>query len=81
MRLSRFCGRRRDKYWLMTPPGRSGPGVDYVLNRVRLYRDRHDWVIQSGDTARRQGYPSALGTRVVKMLGCEGSTARREDKR
>ena len=30
---------------------------DYVLNRARLYRDRRDFVIQGGDTGRREDYP------------------------
>jgi len=32
-------------------------GQDYVLNRARLYRDRRDFVIQTGDTGRREDYP------------------------
>ena len=27
---------------------------DYVLNRALLYRDRRDFVIQQGDTGRRE---------------------------
>ena len=30
---------------------------DHVLNRARLYRDRRDFVIQPGDTGRREDYP------------------------
>ena len=49
------------KYWLMTHydkvnPDREGKG--YVINRARLYRDRRDFVIQDGDTGRREDYPS-----------------------
>ena len=32
-------------------------GVDYVLNRARLYCDRRDFIIQKGDTGRREDYP------------------------
>ena len=47
------------KYWLMTHWDDLKPGVNYVLNRARLYRDRRDFVIQAGDTGRREDYPSA----------------------
>ena len=30
---------------------------DYVLNRARLYRDRRDFVIQSGDSSMPEDYP------------------------
>ena len=33
-------------------------GQDYVLNRARLYRDRRDFVIQTGDTGKREDYPA-----------------------
>ena len=38
------------KYWLMThwDAVDLDDGQDYVLNRARLYRDRRDFVIQSG---------------------------------
>ena len=39
------------KYWLMThwdDIDLDGCPDDYVLNRARLYRDRRDFVIQSG---------------------------------
>ena len=48
------------KYWLMVdcnevdPYGTQG---DYVLNRALLYRDRRDFVIQSGDTGKAEDYP------------------------
>lgn len=47
------------KYWLMThwDAVDLDDGQDYVLNRARLYRDRRDFVIQSGDTGRREDYP------------------------
>ena len=30
---------------------------DYVLNRARLYRDRQDFIIQTGDTGKPEDYP------------------------
>ena len=43
------------KYWTMTECAdidlKAG---DYVLNRARLYRDRRDFVIRSGDTGVRE---------------------------
>ena len=47
------------KYWLMThwDAVDLDDGQDYVLNRARLYRDRRDFVIQAGDTGRREDYP------------------------
>ena len=30
---------------------------DYVLNRVRLYRDRRDFIIQPGDVGKPEDYP------------------------
>ena len=32
-------------------------GQNYVLNRAPLYRDRRDFVIQTGDTGKREDYP------------------------
>ena len=48
------------KYWLMThwEVLDLDDGQDYVLNRARLYRDRRDFVIQTGDTGRREDYPA-----------------------
>ncbi len=46
------------KYWLMTHWDELEPGRDYVLNRARLYRDRRDFVIQSGDTGTPEDYPT-----------------------
>lgn len=45
------------KYWLMTHWANLKPGVDYVLNRARLYRDRRDFVIQQGDRGMPDDYP------------------------
>ncbi len=45
------------KYWLMTHWANLKPGVDYVLNRARLYRDRRDFVIQKGDRGMPDDYP------------------------
>ena len=45
------------KYWLMTHWDALKPGVNYVLNRARLYRDRRDFVIQPGDSGRAGDYP------------------------
>lgn len=48
------------KYWLMTdfedidPYNDEG---DYVINRARLYRDRRDFIIQSGDSGKPEDYP------------------------
>ena len=45
------------KYWLMTHWDEIEPGVDYVINRARLFRDRRDFVIQRGDTGKPEDYP------------------------
>ncbi len=45
------------KYWLMTHWDEIEPGINYVINRARLYRDRRDFVIQSGDMGRPEDYP------------------------
>lgn len=47
------------KYWLMTHWDEIEPGVNYVINRARLYRDRRDFVIQRGDTGKPEDYPVA----------------------
>jgi ADP-ribosylglycohydrolase len=50
------------KYWFMTPHDEidlDSTEDDYVLNRARLYRDRRDFLIQPGDTGRREDYPGA----------------------
>ena len=46
------------KYWLMMHWDDVEPGVDHVLNRARLYRDRRDFVIQDGDTGKPEDYPA-----------------------
>ena len=46
------------KYWLMTHWEKIEPGTNYVLNRARLYRDRRDFVIQPGDSGKRESYPT-----------------------
>ena len=45
------------KYWLMThwDAVALDDGQNYVLNRAHLYRDRRDFVIQTGDTGKREG--------------------------
>ena len=45
------------KYWLMTHWDNLEPEGNYVINRARLYRDRRDFVIQLGDTGKREDYP------------------------
>ena len=40
-------------------------GQDYVLNRARLYRDRRDFVIQSGDTGRPGDYPASAAHQTL----------------
>ena len=46
------------KYWIMVDCSDVDLDVeDHVLNRARLYRDRRDFVIQPGDTGRREDYP------------------------
>ena len=49
------------KYWFMTHHDEIDLDQDHtehVLNRVRLYRDRRDFVIQPGDTGKREDYPT-----------------------
>lgn len=48
------------KYWLMTHWDALDldDEQDYVLNRALLYRDRRDFVIQPGDTGKREDYPA-----------------------
>jgi ADP-ribosylglycohydrolase len=48
------------RYWFMTPHAQidlDATEEDFVLNRVRLYRDRRDFLIQQGDTGRPEDYP------------------------
>ena len=43
------------KYWTMTECSEIDlEADDYVLNRALLYRDRRDFVIQKGDTGKRE---------------------------
>ncbi len=51
----RFVGEY--KCWLMTYWGDLEPGVNYVVNRARLYRDRRDFVSRLGDTGKPEDYP------------------------
>ncbi len=49
------------KYWFMTHHeviDLDQNDTEHVLNRVLLYRDRRDFVIQPGDTGRREDYPA-----------------------
>ena len=52
------------KYWFMADGDTIKSVLDneddeqeVVLNRARLYRDRRDFIIQPGDTGRREDYP------------------------
>ena len=52
------------KYWFMSDSETIKAVLDnddgdreVVLNRARLYRDRRDFIIQDGDTGRREDYP------------------------
>ena len=52
------------KYWFMADGDTIKSVLDsgddekeVVLNRARLYRDRRDFIIQEGDTGRREDYP------------------------
>ena len=50
------------KYWLMTHYEKIDPyfdDVNYAINRAPLYRDRRDFVIQDGDTGKREDYPTS----------------------
>ena len=48
------------KYWTMTDCAEIDlEAGDEVLNRALLYRDRRDFVIQAGDTGRREDYPTS----------------------
>ncbi|MYC30918.1 MAG: hypothetical protein F4X65_12630 [Chloroflexi bacterium] len=49
------------KYWFMTHHDvidLDQDHTEHVLNRVRLYRDRRDFVIQAGDSGKREDYPA-----------------------
>ena len=48
------------KYWFMTHHDvidLDQEETEHVLNRVKLYRDRRDFVIQPGDTGKAEDYP------------------------
>ena len=45
------------KYWLMSHWDALDPNEEHALNRVPLYRDRRDFVIQPGDTGKPEDYP------------------------
>ena len=46
------------KYWIMVDCSDVDLDAgDHVLNRARHYRDRRDFVIQRGDTGKREDYP------------------------
>ena len=48
------------KYWFMTHHDvidLDQEDTEHVLNRVRLYRDRRDFVIQAGDSGKVEDYP------------------------
>ena len=49
------------KYWFMVPVEELDPNAqgDYVQNRARLFHDRRDFLVQSGDTAKPEDYPAA----------------------
>ena len=48
------------KYWIMVECSDVDlDAEDHVLNRARFYRDRRDFVIQAGDTGRREDYPAS----------------------
>ena len=54
------------KYWLMSDYRGIDPlADDYVINRARLYRDRRDFVIQSGGTRRRSDYPTCPAAQYI----------------
>ena len=49
------------KYWFMTHHDvidLEQDHTEHVLNRALLYRDRRDFVIQPGDTGKREEYPA-----------------------
>ena len=49
------------KYWFITHHNvidLNQDQTEHVLNRALLYRDRRDFVIQPGDTGRREDYPA-----------------------
>ena len=62
------------KYWIMVECDDVDLDAgDHVLNRARLYRDRRDFVIQRGDTGKREDYPTDLGDNKGQPLFVSGS--------
>ena len=62
------------KYWIMVDCSDVDlEAGDEVLNRARLYRDRRDFVIQAGDTGKREDYPAgpAYSSGETAHLGSE----------
>ena len=45
------------KYWLMSHWDALDPNEEHALNRAPFYRDRRDFVVQTGDTGRPEDYP------------------------
>ena len=63
------------KYWIMVECSDIDlDAEDEVLNRARLYRDRRDFVIQWGDTGKREDYPTS------PALSRRGSTSGKADR-
>ncbi len=46
------------KYWFNSRWDGFDPDDENVINRARLYRDRRDFVIQSGDSGKPEDYPT-----------------------
>jgi hypothetical protein len=70
------------KYWLMTHRDRIEPGVNYVLNRATIYRNRRDFLIQPGDTGRPEDYPAGppapgTGGLIACIMGSRAETETR----
>ena len=68
------------KYWIMVECNEVDLDAeeDEVLNRARLYRDRRDFVIQPGDTGKREDYPAspAYSTGGPARSASKGDTER-----
>lgn len=63
------------KYWIMVECGDVDlDAEDHVVNRAPFYRDRRDFVIQWGDTGKREDYPAgpAHSTNGVAESDSEG---------
>ena len=57
------------KYWFNSKWDEFDPHGENVINRARLYRDRRDFVIQSGDSGMPEDYP-AIPARLGPGKGC-----------